>query len=734
MKKVLICLLTGVMAFCLGACSSGGSNPETQDDTPVEEQEKTPVYKELTDPRGKTLTSTATGEKDPRMIETLYETKDVVIADYIPTEMGYAVDPTGMTDSTQGIQKALLDCYNSGGGTVYLPAGNYAISDTIYIPPFVTLRGDWQDPDVGTEYGTIISVWMESEDTEEAGAFKLGGSAGAVGLTVYYPLQSLDCITPYPFTFFVDGQAANKMLSTVRNVTIINGYRGIGTSYGTPHESLQIDNVKGTFLWYGCSLANSADVGTVKNFKVSSKYWKEADADCMNAVSGNRIDAYMKRYTTGLRLGDLEWTEFSNIQIDGCAIGIQTVEGARASFAGSLYDVTITDCGQGLVFDDMDSRWGTVIANSHVEGGITNNTEGWVKLCNVEVEGDIIEYKEGTIVVDESDISSYIIDYEDSYTKPASNVIVADIPNGLFTDAGPDLQAYLDQMAEQGGGVVYVPGGTYRFKTAVTVPQGVELRGSSSVATRDLLNFCSGTLFLCYYGDDASNGTDDRAFITLDGENAGLNGIRIVYPENGPKSDDLNSTYTVRGMASGVYVVNCEIAASAYGIDFSGCDDHYLDSVYTSCYYNAFRLGGTGGSVSRCLQNGTVIQRMSIAGLEDWITAEDLFSALLDPILRKECRFIIVENATDQLIYNTFAYGCMTAVTNINSENTYLNNIGNDNIGNITPQIYVEGGSLTGVNIMRYNGYSYELAKGSLELYNRIAILEIAEKSVMKEE
>lgn len=232
MKKVIVSLLLmSAMAFSLTAC--GEEQQTSQADT-----QESVEQKELIDPRGETLSDTSTGEVKPQLVETKYETNDVVVAEIIPTEMGYAVDATGKTDSTEGIQKALYDCYNAGGGTVYLPVGNYAISDTVYIPPYVTLRGDWQDPDVGNEYGTIISVWMESEDAEKEGAFDMGTCSGAIGLTVYYPLQSLECIRPYPYTFYLSAQGVNSHNATVQNVTIINGYRGIGTPSAANHESM----------------------------------------------------------------------------------------------------------------------------------------------------------------------------------------------------------------------------------------------------------------------------------------------------------------------------------------------------------------------------------------------------------------------------------------------------------------------------------------------------------------
>jgi len=389
--------------------------------------------KELVDPRGKTLEDSSTGETNPQLVETLYETSDVVVADIIPTEMGYAVDPTGKTDSTEGIQKALYDCHDAGGGTVYLPAGNYAISHSIYIPPYVTLRGDWQDPDVGTEYGTIISVWMDADDSERTGIFRMGSCGGAVGLTVYYPLQSLETVVPYPYTFFVGGTGADHTLITISDITIINGYRGIGTEYYTSHECLQVDNIKGTYLLNAYKGLYSTDVDNITNFKVSNKYWKEAAAACMEHVSPDAIDAYTKQYTTGIQLGDLDWTQLSNISISGCAIGIHGVAGSRSAesvdYSGGMMDLNITDCVQGLVFDELDVHWGVVIARGYIEGDIVNNTTALIKLCDVEVKGDILEQASGTVVQDDTDLSDYVIDYDASYVRPSSRLKVLDFQN-----------------------------------------------------------------------------------------------------------------------------------------------------------------------------------------------------------------------------------------------------------------------------------------------------------------
>ena len=677
---------------------------------------------------------TSTGEVRPRPVETQYETEDVVIAEIIVTEDGYAVRPDGTGDSTAGIQKALNDCSQNGGGTVYLPAGVYAIYGKIEIPPYVTLRGDWQDPDKGTDYGTIIYVYGNSSQNYAAGrevtegTFMLGGSGGVVGLTIYYPEQSIDNVKPYPFTFYTDGKGNNYMLSTVKNVTVINGYRGIGAcclTGGGAHEQLTVENFKGTFLYCGAEVYNQADVGTWQNVIISNKYWKEANADLMQPADAKKLDAYTKSNAVGLKLGDLEWTEFEALKVSDCKIGIEIMVGKRIQFAGSLYDIEILNCEKGMVINQLDPRWGMVIANSTIENGIynysyknnTGSVSGLVKLCNVKTTGVL----SGEISRDNtSDLSEHVVDYERSYVKPNAILYLADLDKTGSTDISAALQSILNKAAATGG-VVYLPAGKYRLDRPISVPAGVELRGASGVATRDQGWRCRGTLLLCYYGDDASSSVNDTAFITLAGDYAGINGIRIVYPENGPYDSNLNTTFTVRGQGKGVYIVNSMIAASAYGVDFRGCDEHFIKKVSTCCYYNTFLLGGKNGMLNGCLQNGTVLCRTSAPNLKNWLAEGNLFIHLYDPITRKRNQYIVLEGATDQQIYNTFVYGCANMIV-CNDSTALVVNIGSDNIGDSTYKMIMNSGKMVVINSMRWNGKSYQHNGGVLEMYNRITI------------
>ena len=670
-------------------------------------------------------------EKGPaRIVETRFPTEDVVVADIVVTDGAYGADNTGKEDCSAIIQTALNDCARAGGGTVYLPAGRYLMKSGVRIPAFVSLRGDWQDPDEGTAYGTVILADVTSTDSSLPALFQLGGSAGVNGLTVYYPRQSLDDIRPYPFTFSVNGQGDGYMLQTITNCTVINGYRGIGAcvAEGNAHEMMTIDNVKGTFLAVGAEAYNQADVGTWKNLTISNKYWSEAAGGLVPA-DREALDAYTKANTTGLRLGDLEWTEFANIAISSCKTGVEIVKGKRIEFAGSFYDVSVTDCATGMQINSMDDRWGMVMARCLFEGSdyaVRNLSGGTVKATGVTLRGK----QAGSIVIDTTDLEAYSLDYGRTPAKPQAKLFLVEGEKTGVEDVSEALQAQLDAAKAAGGGVVYLPAGLYRLNKPVTVPAGVELRGCSSVPTREQNGSSKGTLLLVYHGREPSDPDKAAAAVTLAGENAGVRGIRFLYPENGVLDGVKPYAYTVRGTASGVYAVNVAISGGYNGIDFRGCDNHFIKKYICCCYNNAMAVGGKNGRIEGCLQNGNMLYRDGF-NFSGWPTIEGNIQAeVMNAVTRKDTVYIRLENAQGQEIFNTFAYGVKNFAATRNSTDVLIANVGADNIGSGCPLLQVTGGSVTAINVMRYNGISYENNGGTLKMYSRLTILDKNEPAV----
>ena len=669
----------------------------------------------------------ANAHLSPFIPSSIFETEDVPVALANVTWDPYNADPTGEKDSTKAIQDALNDVSLNGGGTVWMPAGKYRITGQIRIPAYVTLRGDWTDPAVSAGYGTLIALDIPENGRDDTGTFILGGAGGVYGLTIYYPDQSINNVKSYPFTFYVEDHISDSyLMPSVNNCTILNGYRGIGAATADPahpesddngHENMYVVNFRGTFLSCGAEAYYETDFGFWDDVKISTKYWIDASrAGILPPVDENRLKQYTKEHAAGLILGDLDWVSLNNISVESCSVGIHTVHGKRnyTDFQGLMYGITTKDCGRGMVIDALHEDIGLVLANSNIDSGIYNTTKTVVRLFNVKING----VKEGWFREDaDFTLQLPVPDSDNGYKKPRAILYTADLDAGGTQDISAELQKLLDRAGTTGG-VVYLPGGIYRMDVPVIVPAGVELKGTSAGPTRDLpwgyVN--NGTTLLSYY---LGSGPEDRALITLAGEGAGVNGIRINYPENRIRRSlferNLYATaYAVKGTASDVYIVNSYIVSSAYGVDFTGCDRHVVKNLSICCYSNPLKLGGKGGMVSNSFQNpaGPFITSTPYVVLPQG----DAYS-LYEVVARDHSNFLILENAADELIWNVAMFGPHNMLINRSGGNTTVINLSSDYLKGI--QMIMDGGSMTVVNAMRWDGKSFEHEKGILRIYNR---------------
>lgn len=79
----------------------------------------------------------------------------------------YNADPTGQIDSTDAIQRAILDVHNLGGGAVFIPAGVYLVSF-----PFIELKG--MVFVYGEGSGTQIVATTSKAINQKTGVFRTG--------------------------------------------------------------------------------------------------------------------------------------------------------------------------------------------------------------------------------------------------------------------------------------------------------------------------------------------------------------------------------------------------------------------------------------------------------------------------------------------------------------------------------------------------------------------------------
>ncbi|MDI4646858.1 S-layer homology domain-containing protein [Cohnella hashimotonis] len=169
---------------------------------------------------------------------------------------------------------------------------------------------------------------------------------------------------------------------------------------------------------------------------------------------------------------------------------------------------------------------------------------------------------------------------------------------GGVVDASVAIQQALDAAEEAGGGTVYLPAGIYRVDSPLTVPSGVELRGSWDVPHHTI---GGGTVLFTRYGQGAPEGA--TALITL-AASAGVRGLSVYYDEQN-WNNAKPYAWTIRGEGHGVYAIDTTLINSYQGIDFGTYDTsgHYIDYVAGSPLMEGIYLGGGAeGGVMRNVQ------------------------------------------------------------------------------------------------------------------------------------
>lgn len=229
------------------------------------------------------------------------------------------------------------------------------------------------------------------------------------------------------------------------------------------------------------------------------------------------------------------------------------------------------------------------------------------------VTGGSFSDNDSRISRDDADTSiPHTPNYDYSYAsdvKPAGDAIfnvmdygavassnIRQIPKDDSTDA---FQQALDAAGAAGGGTVYIPAGVYRLNGSLTVPTGVELRGSFESA-----HYGNGTYRgtqLCAYGfKDNENGAP---LITL-AEGAGVKGFTVFYPEQGYSDKALVDAEKVHAYPPTVrankntWIQNLCMIATYTAIDAmtNKCDNIVITDVTGAAMYATLIMGhGTDG-------------------------------------------------------------------------------------------------------------------------------------------
>ena len=379
-------------------------------------------------------------------IKTVYSTKDWVISDFVVTDPMFGAKAEPGFDNRAAFQAAIDAAYESGGGVVYIPAGNYEFHSTqigiksvrvrqgtsenkkdfnyeyvLRLHPGVQLRGDWAAPESnnGMVLGTILEVrvgknapnydgsvkswWNDSQAgnalrttyTSIADRFiEMNAGTGVTNLSIWYPEQNINDVKPYPWTLFqTQGNCA-----TIEHVTLVNSYNGFNSA---PSELHYVLDSYITALNKGIEVHVCTDIGRIENVSISPEYW--AKSGLPGAPTLAELTAYTKANSVGFQMHRSDWEYISYLHISGYKTGIWI--GREPGFADApnaqLYEVHVDNCENGLYVEDVNP-FGILISNSSFGAAKGGNAVYFYKDFSTSTQFNGVEFS-GPIVSDGSD-------------------------------------------------------------------------------------------------------------------------------------------------------------------------------------------------------------------------------------------------------------------------------------------------------------------------------------------
>lgn len=138
------------------------------------------------------------------------------------------------------------------------------------------------------------------------------------------------------------------------------------------------------------------------------------------------------------------------------------------------------------------------------------------------------------------------------------------------TDDTKAFQSALDAAHKAGGGIVFVPAGSYRLNGTLLIPRNVTLQGIfTAPPTVPWTSVQGGSVLLAFAGKGKATGTP---FIQLD-YNATLKGLAVFYPEQTDTDPPVPYPWTVSSKLTGAdncSIVDVLLVNPYQGVDFGG--------------------------------------------------------------------------------------------------------------------------------------------------------------------
>lgn len=219
--------------------------------------------------------------------------------------------------------------------------------------------------------------------------------------------------------------------------------------------------------------------------------------------------------------------------------------------------------------------------------------------------------------------------------------------------------------------------------------------------------------------EGTANPQTATAFITLNGNTAGLRGLRIFYPNNLLDGTAKVYPFAIRGNSANVYVIYVTVVNGYLGLDLrtNRNDGHYVHRFLGLATHGTIFVGpSTSGWISGVHSNFHYATRNAY-GIAGWLKESSRYWDMINNVEKVYDDFIVVDGASNETVLNSFIYGGHNGFTITGNAIANFYNLGIDNCGGIG--VKHDSGVANVMNFMIYNGTK---SSGSPTLYNLMSI------------
>lgn len=329
-------------------------------------------------------------EKTSCLLLLIFTTLPAWGADWNAVEAG--AKPDGQTDCTEVIQRLLDQAGASGGGTVYLPAGQYRVEGNLSLPAAVTLKGVFNVPPTTRHegspdlHGTVLLAFAGRGSREGRPFIHLAGHMAVLsGVIVHYPEWRQTDVPPVPYPPCVLADGAEDV--GVFDCCLINPYEAVVMVRSARHV---IRNVFGYPSFRGLYVDECYDIGRIEN----CHFWPFG-------VNYQVEDPFCKWVNTegvAFEFARTDWHYVLNTFCFGYGVGYKYSESKAGSCNGNFLGIGADSCVRPVLVEQAQDP-GLLITNGEFVGRwgsrdsvgveVTDTARGKVSLVNCSFWGPI---------------------------------------------------------------------------------------------------------------------------------------------------------------------------------------------------------------------------------------------------------------------------------------------------------------------------------------------------------